>query len=229
MFIATVNQKGGVGKTTLAAHLALWYARHGHAVALIDTDEQQTAARWVRGSSANIEIVSEHDADRLIEHAPELVARRDIVVADGPANLAECSRALLLVADVALVPCGPTIPELEATATTVRMLRNAAAVRASHLPKPLLVLTRMRPARFRLSREATEAAPALGIPVAHNVLPFREAIADAPGQRRPVWSLGRSAEHATNDMTQLLKEIEAYAGTPTLRAGHANGRAASLP
>lgn len=47
MMIVMTNTKGGVGKSTLAAHLAIWLFDQGSRVALLDTDEQATAAGWI--------------------------------------------------------------------------------------------------------------------------------------------------------------------------------------
>jgi chromosome partitioning protein len=211
MIIAFVNQKGGVGKTTLAVHFALWCAQRGRRVALIDTDCQQTATKWIRTADPSITLRAQFEADAVIEEADRLSGAHDLVVADGPANLADCTRALLLVADRAIVPCGPTLPDLEATTATLRILANARRVRSDRLPQPLLVLARLRSPRYRLSREALAAAQTLAVPVARRPLPLREAIADAPGQRCAVWSLGSAARAAADEMLALMKEIDCHA------------------
>lgn len=218
MIIAVVNQKGGVGKTTLAVHYALWRAERGDRVAVVDTDCQQTATRWLRAAAPNIAVRAVFEADAVIEEADQLANTHDIVVADGPANLADCTRALLLVADLAVIPCGPTLPDLEATTATLRILANAQRVRGGELPESLLVLSRLRSPRYRLSREAVAAAQTLGVPVSRRPLPLREAIADAPGQRRAVWRLGSSASAAAEEMHALMEEIDGHAERQTVSA-----------
>jgi cellulose biosynthesis protein BcsQ len=144
MFITVVNQKGGVGKTTLAVHLAVWLHEHGTRVALIDADGQAASTRWTQAAESRITVVTQADADAIIETAQQLRESHDVVIGDGPANLAEATRALLLVADLAVVPCGASLPELEAATQSIRILRSAQMVRSAALPAGRLVLNRLR-------------------------------------------------------------------------------------
>lgn len=212
MVITVVNQKGGVGKTTLAVHLAVWLRERGSRVALIDADGQAASTRWMQIVEPRVTVVTESGPDAIIEQAQRLRDSHDFIVGDGPANLAEGTRALLLIADMAIVPCGATLPELEAAAQTFRILRNAQVARSRVLPSRLL-LNRLRCDRYVLTRESRRAAEALGVPLCHSVLRLREAIADSPGQRSVVWRMGRRANDAAREMGTLLEEICNYGGS----------------
>lgn len=207
MFITVVNQKGGVGKTTLAVHLAVWLQERGARVALIDADGQAASTRWVQAAEPRITVVTEFDADAIIEQTARLRNTHEAIIGDGPANLAEATRALLLVADMAVVPCGATLPELEAAAQSFRILRSAQLVRSDTKPAGRLLLNRLRNERYVLTRESRHAASALGVPLCRSVLRLREAIADSPGQRTVVWRMGRRAGDAAREMNTVLEEI----------------------
>jgi len=229
MIIAVVNQKGGVAKTTLAVHLAAWQLEQGRRVAFIDADGQSSATRWLTAGGFPITLVTEVRPDPIIELAGTLQTTHDVIIADGPASLAESTRALLLVTDFALVPCGVTVPELESTAETIRMIRSARLVRATGKPDASLVLTRVRDDRFVLTREAHDAARLLGLPVCRSVLRLREAVADAPGQRTVVWKMGARAGPAAKEMRQILEEIDHHAREETNQQGSTDGGTTSIP
>ena len=46
--ITVAQQKGGAGKTTLTAHLAVAFKDAGKSVALVDIDPQQSLSNWFR-------------------------------------------------------------------------------------------------------------------------------------------------------------------------------------
>ena len=218
MIVAFLNQKGGVGKSTISAHFALWHHERGHKVCLIDADAQETITKWVAKSKADdklpsieLPVAALTDPDDIVSAVRGVHEIYDIVVLDGPGGIKDTSRACCLAADVVVVPAGPSTVDLESTMDTIRVLQNCQMARESARPFPLLVLNRLRNRRYRLTREALEVKDELGIPACVTGLSTLDAYADAIGKGTAVWHFGRSAQRATDEITELLEEITLYA------------------
>ena len=113
MIIAIANSKGGVGKSTLAVHLAAWLHEQGHRVTLADCDTQQSSSEWIREAVPEVKAVRLDNPDVILNELPLLNQDADFVVADGPGSQTETSRALLLRADLAIVPCKASMLEVQ--------------------------------------------------------------------------------------------------------------------
>jgi chromosome partitioning protein len=129
MLIALANSKGGVGKTTVSVHYAVAQAERGRKTALIDSDAQGSSTRWLQDIQDTVAVFPLKTADDVIDQAPKIVSQFDVVVADGPAGLSEVTRALLLVADLALLPCGPSALDLRAAQDAIRVVQQAQMIR----------------------------------------------------------------------------------------------------
>src|SRR5262249_30909276 len=112
MIVAFVNSKGGVGKSTLAGSLVGWLWKHGRRVVLADCDAQQSSSEWIREALPDVAVVRLNDADDVFKQLPDLAHEAEFVVADGPGSQTETSRALLMFADLAVIPCKASMFEL---------------------------------------------------------------------------------------------------------------------
>lgn len=208
MIIAIANSKGGVGKSTLAVHLATWLHRQGHTVTLADCDMQQSSSEWIHEVQPDLKTVTLRDPDAIINELPILGQEADFVIADGPGSHKETSRALLFRADFAIVPCKASMLEVRALAKVTDVLRQAQDIRGG-MPPAIIVLS-MVGKTYRLTKDMKAAAAALSLSVASTAVTLRQIYADAPGQGTVVWDMGSRAKEAANEIGELFQELMAH-------------------
>ncbi len=205
MIITIANNKGGVGKSTLAVHLAAWLTEQGHSVTLADCDTQQSSSVWIREAVPKVETVVLSSPSDILNELPALARETDYVVADGPGSNTETSRALLLRADFAIVPCKASMLEVRALAQATQVLREAQDIRGGR-PDAVIVLN-MVGKNYRLTKDMKDAAITLKLPLAETHMILRQIYADAPGQASVAWQLGARAREAAAEVNQLFQEI----------------------
>lgn len=135
MIIALLNQKAGVGKTTLATHIAGELAVRGRNVVLLDADPQGSALDWTqrRSQQGLPRLFSAVGLARetLHQEAPELALHADHVIIDGPPRIAALARSALLAADRVLIPVQPSPYDLWASWEMVNLIREAQVFKPS--------------------------------------------------------------------------------------------------
>ena len=205
MIVAMVNSKGGVGKSTLAGSLVGWLHAHGHRVILADCDTQQSSSEWIREALPDVPVVQLTCADEVFDELPILARDAEFIVADGPGSQTETSRALLMFADLAVLPCKASMFEARALDKNTAFVRHAQSIRQG--PPPAVAVLSMVGRDYRLTKDMLDAAQSLEIAVAGTAVTLRQAYADAPGQATFVWNMGYSARDAADEIDSLFREL----------------------
>jgi len=205
MIYGLANSKGGVGKTTIAVHLAWHLQKSGKTVLFIDADPQHSASVWIKEGLNDALLIEATDPEDILALTKKHQYEVDDIVIDGPAGLSATTRAIMLVADKVFLPCGPSILDLRAAGKAVALLREAQSVRDGQ-PKGFLVPNKLQK-RTRLTHEMLNAVNALGIPVLRG-LGLRQSFADSAGQALVVSEMASSnAATAMEEINQLTKEM----------------------
>lgn len=122
--ITIAQQKGGAGKTTVAAHIAVGLAQGNKKVACIDLDPQASLSTWARvraaklGENNNINCVS-CNAYALDETIKKLSETNDFIVIDSPPHIEIEARQAIRSADLVLIPVQPSPTDLWATKASI--------------------------------------------------------------------------------------------------------------
>ena len=133
--LAILNQKGGVGKTTLATSIAMCLTEQGSGVLLIDADNQGSALDWkaARGDLPSFPVIG-LPRDTIHREIGTLSNGYDWVIIDGPPRISTVAKSAIAASDIVVIPVQPSPYDVWAARdiidliAEVRVLRDLIAV-----------------------------------------------------------------------------------------------------
>jgi chromosome partitioning protein len=182
VIVALTGQKGGVGKSTLAICIAAELLCRRHKVLLVDADPQGTVRTWGEVAAELGQplpsIVSMGATMHRPEQLPTVRQGYDDVIIDCPPRHGDIQRSALMVADVAILPCGPSAADAWALGASIDLISEARALRPE---LEVRILITRKQGRTALGRNAREVLEKSGIALLKTEVGYRVAFAEALG------------------------------------------------
>ena len=202
--ITICQQKGGTGKTTLAVHLALAFAKlHNLKIAIIDTDPQGSLGKWfvVRSekkvSNENLTFKTASLWGAQYE-SKTLKKDHDIVIIDTPPKIESDARPSIEAADLVLIPVTPSHVDFWATEAIIDIAKKAE--------KKIFVQINRANERSKLVKKTHEYIKSINVKSTNTLIGHRQIYASSMGEGKTAIEKQKKS-NAVEEIKKLSEQI----------------------
>lgn len=209
MIVTLQNQKGGVGKTTLALHLAHHLALEGVRTLLIDADPQGSARDWLaaRSDAVSFSVVG-LDRPTIHRDIEQISQDYEAIFIDSPPRVTDIARSAILAADLVVIPVQPSPLDVWAAQDTVQLISDAIVYKENI--KSVFAINR-EIVNTAIGRDVSDTLAASGVPVLSSHVAQRVSFAESIANGQTVFETKSDAK-AVAEITALGEEIQRYLG-----------------
>lgn len=206
MILSFLNQKGGVGKSTLSTNAADYLHRQGFKTLLIDADPQGTTNDWASRRDETPFPVVALARGNMAQEILGLAGNYDHIVIDGPPRAEALSRAVVIASDLIVIPIEASGASDWASQTTIRQIQEARQYKENLIS--VFLVTRVI-VNTVISRSIRDHVADHGIPLLRgaiaNRVPFAEAL--TMGKTIFEWAPGSTA---ALEFSAVMQEIGVF-------------------
>ena len=208
MIVGVLNQKGGVGKTTLSVNLAACLARTGARVLLIDADPQGSALDWAaaRQGEPLFSVVGFPRAT-IHKEIAQLGKGYDHIIIDGPPRVTDLARSAIMASDIVVIPVQPSPYDIWAAEEVVKLIDEARVFKENI--KSVFVVNR-KITNTAIGRDVREALAAYPIHVLDAAIAQRVVFAEAAAQGQAIFEIEPTGP-AVAEVEAVAAELVEYA------------------
>lgn len=203
--ISVLNQKGGVGKTTLSINLAAALKAGRKTVLLVDADPQGSSLDWAAARDPNEPLFSVVSCPKPTIHktVADIGAGKDFVVIDGAPRVTDLARSCIMASDLVLIPIQPSPYDIWASQDIVNLIAEAKTFKPEL--KAAFVINRRIP-NTAIGRDVEGALGEFELPVLETSIGQRVIFAESAAVGQSVLEQD-SKSQASKEIRALKKNV----------------------
>ena len=202
--IAILNQKGGVGKTTLATNIATKLHLDNENVLLIDSDPQGSARDWHAVGNSDLPVIG-LDRPTLDKNIGKIAGKFDWVVIDGAPQLTDMAISSIKCADLVIIPVQPSPYDIWASSDLVDIIKQRQQIN-NDIPKAYFCISR-KIANTTLSKDVLVALNDYNFPIMRASTSQRIVYPKSAAEGKSIFDQPKNHE-AIEEITAILEEIK---------------------
>lgn len=208
MIISILNQKGGVGKTTLAVNIARAMTKKGLKTLLVDSDAQGSAQRWHERSGGDLLDMTCLCMTTLEKDIQKYVDRYDRIIIDGIPRISPLTISAIKCADKVFIPVQPSPYDIWATEDLVRNVQDRVNLTDGKLKSAFIVSRKI--VGTNLGKDIQEELEKMGLPVLSAGTCQRVAYATSVKDGISVIDGEYYGSEACKEIESIYQEIEGF-------------------
>lgn len=211
MLLVVGGEKGGSGKSAIAQNLAVFLARGGHDVHIIDADPQGTSKDWAAERLANdaleAKVSFEHATGDLRKILLDRVKRYQMIVVDAGGADSDALRSSMAVASHVVVPFRPKRRDLKTLPTIESMVAQAMTTNPDLMVRAVITQCPSLPSQVYRILDAKEACRSFGIQPLDAITMQRNVYDDSDENGQSVFEIKPADLKAIEEIEAIATEL----------------------
>lgn len=196
--LTVANRKGGAGKSTCAAHIAVEAVKNNIKTILIDMDPQKTLEMWWQKRKEELPALVDASPENLPQILMKLADSFDLCIIDTPGDASMNAIVSIKAADIVVIPSKPTAPDLTAIGRTISIVEDNK--------KPFVFIITQITIRTKTAIQAASVLSQFG-PLAPSSISNRISYANAMGTGSSATIIDKAALEEISKVWNFLKSI----------------------
>ncbi len=205
MIVSFLNQKGGVGKTTLSINIARWFTVNGYRTLLIDSDPQRSAREWHKDADGELLNLIGLDLPTIDKDILNFEDQYEWIFIDGAPQLSTMAVKTIKCSNIVLIPVTPSGFDYRASGQFIELVKDRMDI--DPYLKAYFIISRHKTGTS-IGEEFRSRLEEFGLPILENKTFDRTIYSTSSALGKTIFEFSLNTSHAASlEIKGICEEI----------------------